>query len=187
MNAPIGSRPAGAGVGGQVLGSEISAAGFRRGTGVAGLVLVVLWLSQFPVYAMGSPPLVQDRAAFAHDLSAIKMIAFIRIVLDLGACAAVMVFIAWLLHLICWARPGCEPSGNRRATEGGDRRGMPVLSAQPMPGEVSHDGAQKNDGRRCDGRQWGRGRGPSPCRSPPRWYRRLAFLAVPSCALVLAQ
>jgi len=161
--------------------------GFRRGTGVAGLALLVLWLSQFPVLRDGQPSIGPRQCHLAVHLSAIKTIAFTRIVLDLGADAAVMVFTARLLHLIRQARRSCEPSGNRRATET-EGEGSRDCRPNPCPVKGAIMGAQQNDDRRCEGRRQG-GSGqlrPNPCRSPPRWYRRLQPLAAPSCALVLA-
>jgi uncharacterized protein (DUF924 family) len=44
-------------------------------TGAFGLAAVVLWLSQFPLYMMRSPPSVYDGAAFGQHLFSIKNIA----------------------------------------------------------------------------------------------------------------
>jgi hypothetical protein len=69
---------------------------------------VVLWLSQFPLYMMGSPPSVYDGAAFGQHLFSIKNIAFTRILLDQGVYVAMMVFAAGFRHLIRQARPDKE-------------------------------------------------------------------------------
>jgi len=69
---------------------------------------VVLWLSQFPLYMMGSPPSVYDGAAFGQHLFSIKNVAFTRILLDQGAYVALMVFAAGFRHLIRRARPDHE-------------------------------------------------------------------------------
>ena len=77
-------------------------------TGAFGVAAVVLWLSQFPLYMMGSPPSVYDGAAFGQHLLSIKNIAFTRILLDQGAYVAMMVFAAGFRHLIRQARPDHE-------------------------------------------------------------------------------
>jgi hypothetical protein len=77
-------------------------------TGVFGVAGIVLWLSQFPLYMMGSPPSVYDGAAFGHHLLSIKNIAFTRILLDQGVYVAMMVFAAGFRHLIGRARPDHE-------------------------------------------------------------------------------
>jgi hypothetical protein len=76
-----------------------------RWTGAFGLVCVVLWLSQFPLYMMGSPPSVYDGAAFGQHLLSIKTIAFTRILLDQGVYVTLLVFAAGFRHLIRQARP----------------------------------------------------------------------------------
>ena len=77
-------------------------------TGAFGLAVVVLSLSQFPLYMMGSPPSVYDGAAFGQHLFSIKTIAFTRILLDQGVYIAMMVFAARFRHLIRQARPDRE-------------------------------------------------------------------------------
>ena len=77
-------------------------------TGAFGVACVVLWLSQFPLYMMGSPPSVYDGAAFGQHLFSIKNIAFTRILLDQGVYVAMMVFAAGFRHLIRQARPDHE-------------------------------------------------------------------------------
>jgi hypothetical protein len=77
-------------------------------TGAFGVTAVVLWLSQFPLYMMGSPPSVYDGAAFGQHLFSIKNIAFTRILLDQGVYVAMMVFAAGFRHLIRQARPDHE-------------------------------------------------------------------------------
>jgi hypothetical protein len=77
-------------------------------TGAFGVAAVVLWLSQFPLYMMGSPPSVYDGAAFGQHLFSIKNIAFTRILLDQGVYVAMMVFAAGFRHLIRQARPDHE-------------------------------------------------------------------------------
>ncbi len=79
-----------------------------RLTGAFGVTAVVLWLSQFPLYMMGSPPSVYDGAAFGQHLFSIKNIAFTRILLDQGVYVAMMVFAAGFRHLIRQARPDHE-------------------------------------------------------------------------------
>lgn len=79
-----------------------------RCTGWVGLACVVFWLSQFPLYMMGSPPSVYDGAAFGQHLAAIKNIAFTRILLDQGVFVTMMVFAAGFRHLIRQARPDHE-------------------------------------------------------------------------------
>ena len=69
---------------------------------------VVLWLSQFPLYMMGSPPSVYDGAAFGQHLFSIRNIALTRILLDQGVYVAMMVFAAGFRHLIRKARPDYE-------------------------------------------------------------------------------
>jgi hypothetical protein len=80
----------------------------RHWTGAFGLACVVLWLSQFPLYMMGSPPSVYDGAAFGQHLFAIKNIALTRILLDMGVYVTLLVFSAGFRHLIRQARPDYE-------------------------------------------------------------------------------
>ncbi|MGO8733980.1 MAG: hypothetical protein ACLQVM_14500 [Terriglobia bacterium] len=80
-------------------------------TGAFGVAAVVLWLSQFPLYMMGSPPSVYDGAAFGQHLLSIKNIAFTRILLDQGVYVAIMVFAAGFRYLIRQARPDHEWAG----------------------------------------------------------------------------
>jgi hypothetical protein len=82
-----------------------------RLTGAFGVACVVLWLSQFPLYMMGSPPSVYDGAAFGQHLFSIKTIAFTRILLDQGVYITGMVFAAGFRHLVRQARPDYEWSG----------------------------------------------------------------------------
>lgn len=79
-----------------------------RWTGAFGLACVVLWLSQFPLYIMGSPPSVYDGAAFGQHLFTIKNIAFTRILLDQGVFVTLLVFLAGFRHLIRQARADYE-------------------------------------------------------------------------------
>ena len=79
-----------------------------RWTGTFGVACVVLWLSQFPLYMMGSPPSVYDGAAFGRHLFMIKNIALTRVLLDQGVYVTMIVFAAGLRHLIRRARPDCE-------------------------------------------------------------------------------
>ncbi|MFZ2071503.1 MAG: hypothetical protein WAV32_07925 [Halobacteriota archaeon] len=71
-----------------------------RWTGAFELACVVLWLSQFPLYMMGSHPSVYDGAAFGQHLFTIKNIAFTRILLDQGVFVTIIVFAAGFRHLI---------------------------------------------------------------------------------------
>ena len=82
-----------------------------RWTGGFGVACVVLWLSQFPLYMVGSPPLVYDGAAFGQHLLSIKNIAFTRILLDQGVFVTLLVFAAGFRHLIRQARPDSEWAG----------------------------------------------------------------------------
>jgi hypothetical protein len=80
-----------------------------RMTGAFGLASVVLWLSQFPLYSMGSGlSSVYDGAAFGQYLFTIHNVVFTRILLDLGAYVTSMVFAAGFRHLIRQARPDYE-------------------------------------------------------------------------------
>ena len=79
-----------------------------RWTGVFGLLCVLLWLSQFPLYMLGSPPSVYDGAAFGAHLLAIKNVAFTRILLDQGVYVSMLIFAAGFRQLILRARPECE-------------------------------------------------------------------------------
>lgn len=83
----------------------------RRWTGAFGLALLALWLSQFPLYMMGSPPSVYDGAAFGQHLLSIKDIAFTRILLDQGVFVTLVVFAAGFRHLIRQARPEYDWAG----------------------------------------------------------------------------
>jgi hypothetical protein len=80
-------------------------------TGAFGLACVIFWLSQFPLYMVGSPPSVYDGAAFGQHLLSIKNIAFTRILLDQGVFVTLLVFAAGLRHLIRQARPEQEWAG----------------------------------------------------------------------------
>ncbi len=77
-------------------------------TGAFGVASVVLWLAQFPLYMMGSPPSVYDGTAFGQHLLSIKNTAFTRILLDQGVYVTMMVFAAGFRHLIRQARPDHE-------------------------------------------------------------------------------
>lgn len=50
-------------------------------TGAFGVACVVLWLSQLPLFMIGSPPSVYDGAAFGQHLFTIKNIALTRVLL----------------------------------------------------------------------------------------------------------
>lgn len=80
-------------------------------TGAFGLAAVVLWLSQFPLHMLGSPPSVYDGAAFGQHLISIKNIAFTRILLDQGVFVTMIVFAAGFRRLIGQARPDHEWAG----------------------------------------------------------------------------
>ncbi|HUK90135.1 MAG TPA: hypothetical protein VLZ81_07020 [Blastocatellia bacterium] len=84
---------------------------YRR-TGAFGLAVVVLWLSQFPLYMAGSPPSVYDGASFGQHLLGIKNVAFTRILLDQGAYAALIVFAVGFRQLIRKARSDHEWIGD---------------------------------------------------------------------------
>jgi hypothetical protein len=45
-------------------------------TGASGVAGVVLWLSQFPLYMMGSPPSAHDGAAFSQHLLSVELVFF---------------------------------------------------------------------------------------------------------------
>ena len=80
----------------------------RRWTDASGLALVILWLAQFPLWMMGSPPPVYESAAFGEHLMSIKNVAFTRILLDQGAFITMMIFSAGFRHLIRQARAEYE-------------------------------------------------------------------------------
>jgi hypothetical protein len=85
----------------------------RRLTGVAGLALVLLALSQFPLYMQGDPSVsAYDGAALGRELFGIRNVVFTRILLDIGLYIAAMIFAAGLSHLIKRARPGYEWLGS---------------------------------------------------------------------------
>jgi hypothetical protein len=77
-------------------------------TGAFGVAAVVFWLSQFPLYMMGSPPSIYDGAAFGQHLFSIRNIALTRILLDQGVYVTTIVFAAGFRHLIRRARPDHE-------------------------------------------------------------------------------
>ena len=80
-----------------------------RLSGVFGLALVVLALSQFPLYLAGNPSIsIYDGAAYGQDLFRIQNVVFTRILLDLGVYVAGMVFAAGFCHLIRQAQPEYE-------------------------------------------------------------------------------
>jgi hypothetical protein len=79
-----------------------------RWTGAFGLATVVFWLSQFPLYSVGSPPSAYNGQAYAEHLKAISSVAFTRIVLDLGVYVSLMVFAAGMRQLIRSARQDFE-------------------------------------------------------------------------------
>ncbi len=79
-----------------------------RWTDAFGLACVVLWLSQFPLYVMGSHQSIYDGAAFGQHLFTIKNIAFTRILLDQGVFVTMLVFTAGFRHLIRQARADYE-------------------------------------------------------------------------------
>ncbi|MFN8486250.1 MAG: hypothetical protein U0350_01580 [Caldilineaceae bacterium] len=83
----------------------------RRWTGAFGIACVVLWLSQFPLYMMGSPPSVYDGAAFGQHLFAIKAIALTRVLLDQGVYVTLVIFAVGLRQLIRQAQPDYEWAG----------------------------------------------------------------------------
>ena len=58
---------------------------FRR-TGMFGLVFVVFWLSQFPLYMMDTGSSVYDGAAFGQHLFAILFISILVIAKTFALC-----------------------------------------------------------------------------------------------------
>jgi hypothetical protein len=86
---------------------------FYRWTGVFGLALVVLWLSQFPLYMQGDPGVsVYDGAALGREYFRIQNVVFTRILLDLGLYVVSMIFAARFAYLIRRARPEYEWVGS---------------------------------------------------------------------------
>lgn len=78
-------------------------------TGILGLLCIVFWLSQFPLYMMADPNVsIYDGAASAKDLYALRNIAFTRILLDQCLYVTMMLFAAGLRHLIRKAREDYE-------------------------------------------------------------------------------
>jgi hypothetical protein len=79
-----------------------------RWTGAFGLLCVLCWLSQFPLYMVGSPPSVYNGAAFGAHLLAIKNVAFTRVLLDQGVYVSMLLFTAGFRRAVQRARPECE-------------------------------------------------------------------------------
>jgi hypothetical protein len=80
-----------------------------RLTGVSGLVMVVFWLAQFPLYMTGDPSIsVYDGPALGADVFRIRNIVFTRILLDMGLYLSGMVFAAGFRETIKTARADVE-------------------------------------------------------------------------------
>jgi hypothetical protein len=81
-------------------------------TGIFGLLCLVFWLSQFPLYMMAdTKSSFYDGAASARDLYKLRNIAFTRILLDQCLYIAMMLFTIGLRQLIKQARKEYEWAG----------------------------------------------------------------------------
>jgi hypothetical protein len=78
-------------------------------TGWFGLVGFFLFVSQVPLYLIGSPvPPINDAIAHTQHLANIRVIVLTRVLLDMGLYVCLMVFFAGFRHLILKARPAYE-------------------------------------------------------------------------------
>jgi hypothetical protein len=81
----------------------------RRWTGWFGLAGFVLFVSQVPLYLVGSPvPPLSDAVAHAQHLAHIRIFVLTRVLLDLGLYVCLMVFFAGFRQLVLQARPAYE-------------------------------------------------------------------------------
>ena len=79
-----------------------------RLTGAGALACVVLSWLQFPLWMVGAPPSPYDGDGLIGHLSAIRVIALVRVLMDQGIYLAMMIFGAGFRHLVRRARPESE-------------------------------------------------------------------------------
>jgi hypothetical protein len=78
-------------------------------TGWFGLVGFFLFVSQVPLYLVGSPvPPMNEAIAHTQHLATIRVVVLTRVLLDMGLYVCLMVFFAGFRHLILKARPTYE-------------------------------------------------------------------------------
>lgn len=78
-------------------------------TGWFGLAGFFLFVSQVPLYLVGSPvPPINDAIAHTQHLANIRVVVLTRVLLDMGLYVCLMVFFAGFRHLILKARPAYE-------------------------------------------------------------------------------
>ncbi len=78
-------------------------------TGWFGLVGVVLFLCEIPLYLVGVPvPPINDAAAHSQHLANIRVVALTRVLLNMGFYVCLMVFTAGFRHLIRRTRSDYE-------------------------------------------------------------------------------